>query len=129
MTPPEPRLDHSRRVAIGGESFNVRSDAPPETIDRVAQYVDDRISQARAALGETDRFRTAVLASLQVAGELMESRHELDTARTDLEAAQTEAEAARADLEVAQSELATARTELELVRNRISSLNTRLLEE
>ena len=43
------------------------------------------VSQARAALGETDRFRVAVLASLQVAGDLMETRQELEAAREELE--------------------------------------------
>ena len=77
-------LDNSRRVAIGGETFNVRSDAPPETIDQVARLVDDRLQRARTALGETDRFRAAVLASLQVAGDLLEARQELDTAQAEL---------------------------------------------
>ena len=81
----ELRLDHARRVAIGGETFSVRSDASPETIEKVAHYVDDKIQQARAALGETDRFRVAVLASLQVAGDLMETRQELEAAREELE--------------------------------------------
>lgn len=77
-------LEHSRRVAIGGETFNVRSDEPPETIDLVARMVDDRLQKARSALGETDRFRAAVLASLQVAGELVEARRDLETAQSDL---------------------------------------------
>lgn len=101
MDSPETSLTHARRVAIGGESFGVRSDAPPETIEQVARYVDESISKARAALGETDRFRIAVLASLQVAGDLMEARQELDTARN----------------------------ELDELRARISSLNQRLMEE
>lgn len=84
MSSNEPRLDHTRRVAIGGETFSVRSDAPPETIEKVANYVDQRIQEARTALGETDRFRVAVLASLQVAGDLMEARQELEAARTEL---------------------------------------------
>ncbi len=84
MSSIEPRLDHARRVAIGGESFSVRSDAPPETIEKVANYVDQRIQEARNALGETDRFRIAVLASLQVAGDLMEARQELDETREEL---------------------------------------------
>lgn len=100
MNPSEPRLDHSRRVAIGGETFSVLSDAPPETIEKVAQYVDERIAQARTVLGETDRFRIAILASLQVAGDLMEARQELDAARCELDA----------------------------LRERISSLNQRLME-
>jgi|ERR1035437_2795706 cell division protein ZapA (FtsZ GTPase activity inhibitor) len=77
-------LDNSRRVAIGGETFNVRSDAAPETIEQVARLVDDRLQRARVALGETDRFRAAVLASLQVAGDLMETRLELDNAQAEL---------------------------------------------
>ena len=81
----EPRLEHVRRVALGGETFGVRSDAPPETIEKVARYVDEKIDQARLALGETDRFRVAVLASLQVAGDLMETRQELEAARTELD--------------------------------------------
>jgi len=81
---PDGPLDHSRRVAIGGETFNVRSDAAPETIDQVARLVDDRLQRARTALGETDRFRAAVLASLQVAGDLLETRQELDSARAEL---------------------------------------------
>lgn len=80
----EPKLDHLRRVAIGGESFGVRSDAPPETIERVARLVDERLQKARELLGETDRFRAAVLASLQVAGDLIEARQELDTLRAEL---------------------------------------------
>ncbi|HXP90268.1 MAG TPA: cell division protein ZapA [Fibrobacteria bacterium] len=77
-------LDNTRRVAIGGESFNVRSDAAPETIDQVARLVDDRLQRARVALGETDRFRAAVLASLQVAGDLVETRQELESAKGEL---------------------------------------------
>lgn len=79
-------LEHTRRVAIGGESFNVRSDAAPETIEQVARLVDDRLQRARVALGETDRFRAAVLASMQVAGDLLETRQELESARTELRA-------------------------------------------
>jgi cell division protein ZapA (FtsZ GTPase activity inhibitor) len=78
---PKAPLNHSRRVAIGGETFGVRSDAQPEVIDQVARYVDERLERARQAMGETDRFRAAVLASLQVAGELWEARKELDAAK------------------------------------------------
>ena len=86
MEAPPPRLEHARRVAIGGETFTVRSDAPPETIERVAQFVDQGIAKAKSALGETDRFRVAVLASLQVAGDLMETREELERAHAELAA-------------------------------------------
>lgn len=77
-------LENNRRVAIGGETFNVRSDATPETIEQVARLVDDRLQRARVALGETDRFRAAVLASLQVAGDLVETREALESAQAEL---------------------------------------------
>ncbi|HNY32531.1 MAG TPA: cell division protein ZapA [Fibrobacteria bacterium] len=84
MNAKEPKLDHSRRVSICGEAFGIRSDAPPETIERVAKLVDDRYQLARAQLGETDRFRAAVLASLMVAGENVETMEALEAARAEL---------------------------------------------
>lgn len=82
----EPKLDHSRRVSICGETFGIRSDAPPETIERVARLVDDRFQRARAQMGETDRFRAAVLAGLLVAGENVETLEELEAVRAELQA-------------------------------------------
>ncbi|MBK9577906.1 MAG: cell division protein ZapA [Fibrobacterota bacterium] len=82
----EPKLDHSRRVSICGETFGIRSDAPPETIERVARLVDDRFQRARAQMGETDRFRAAVLAGLLVAGENVETLEELESVRAELQA-------------------------------------------
>jgi cell division protein ZapA (FtsZ GTPase activity inhibitor) len=82
----EPKLDHSRRVSICGETFGIRSDAPPETIERVARLVDDRFQRARSQMGETDRFRAAVLAGLLVAGENVETLEELDAVRAELQA-------------------------------------------
>lgn len=81
----EPKLDHSRRVSICGETFGIRSDAPPETIERVARLVDDRFQRARAQMGETDRFRAAVLAGLLVAGENVETLEELEAVRAELQ--------------------------------------------
>ena len=48
-------------------------------------YVDERLEKARQSLGETDRFRAAVLASLQVAGELWDARKEVLDARRELQ--------------------------------------------
>lgn len=81
----EPKLDHSRRVSICGETFGIRSDAPPETIERVAKLVDDRFQRARTQMGETDRFRAAVLAGLLVAGENVETTEELERVRAELQ--------------------------------------------
>lgn len=74
------KLDHVRRVHIGGEVLQVRSDASPETIEEVAEVVDAHVRRLMAAGSETDRFRLGVLAALHVAGELFEARSERDEA-------------------------------------------------
>lgn len=74
------RLDHVRRVHIGGEVLQVRSDAPPETIEQVAEVVDVHVRRIQAAGAETDRFRMGVLAALHVAGELFDARVARDEA-------------------------------------------------
>jgi hypothetical protein len=80
-----PQLAHVRAVHIGGEIFQVRSDAPPEMIEELAGFIEDGLKRAQAVLGEQDRFRAAVLSSLHVAGELWETRAERDAARAELE--------------------------------------------
>lgn len=76
----EAKLDHVRRVHIGGEVLQVRSDAPPETIEEVAAVVDTHVRRLQASGVETDRFRLGVLAALHVAGELFEARAARDEA-------------------------------------------------
>lgn len=80
----ESGLAHSRRVVLCGESFGIRSDQPPETIESVAALVDERFCRARDRMGESDRFRASVLAGLQIAGDLVEARRERDLALEEL---------------------------------------------
>jgi len=100
----DPRLDHVRRVHIGGEVLQVRSDAPPETIEQVAEVVDTHVRRLMAAGTETDKFRLGVLVALHVAGEMFELRSERDealAARDGILSRLSEAIAAR---ELAESE-------------------------
>lgn len=76
----DPKLDHVRRVHIGGEILQVRSDASPETIEQVAEVVDNHVRRLMAAGTETDKFRLGVLVALHVAGEAFELRTERDEA-------------------------------------------------
>lgn len=92
------KLDHVRRVHIGGEILQVRSDAPPETIEQVAEVVDSHLRRLMASGTETDKFRLGVLVALHVAGEQFELRAERDeaiTARDGILASLSEAIASR----------------------------------
>ena len=69
---------NSVRVRILGEEYTVRTDATPERAREVAQYFDRAVRQvlATAHVGET--HRAAILAGLQIAGELFEAREAAD---------------------------------------------------
>ncbi|MCB9496823.1 MAG: cell division protein ZapA [Fibrobacteria bacterium] len=102
-----PKLDHARKVHIGGEVLQIRSDAPPETIEAVAEVVDNHLRRLQAAGIESDRFRLGILAALHVSGELWEARTTADEARTradDALASLGEAVLARQDAEDALGE-------------------------
>lgn len=119
-----PKLDHVRRVHIGGEVLQIRSDADPETIEQVAEMVDNHLRRLQAAGTESDRFRLGVLTALHVAGELFEARARRDeaVAATDgalarLGEAILEREALEATRDSQESEIATLRDELESLRS------------
>lgn len=119
-----PKLDHVRRVHIGGEVLQIRSDAPPETIELVAETVDNHLRRLQASGTEPDRFRLGILTALHVAGELFEARSQRDEAvvATDgalarLGEAVLEREALEATRDSQESEIATLRDELESLRS------------
>jgi cell division protein ZapA (FtsZ GTPase activity inhibitor) len=64
---------HTLRVTILNEEYAIRSDTPPEQARAVAQYLDQAIRSVMAA-GVIESNRAVVLAALQIAGELFESR-------------------------------------------------------
>jgi len=65
---------NSVRVRIVGEEYTVRTDASPERAREIAQYFDRAVRHVLATghVGETQR--AAILAGLQIAGELFEAR-------------------------------------------------------
>lgn len=60
------------KMQIGGEAFHLRSDGTTEEIEQIAGYVDFEFRKAQKAAGSGDRFRAAVLAGLNIAGQLWE---------------------------------------------------------
>ena len=62
----------SVRVTIVGEEYAIRSDAPPEHTRRVAEYVDRAIRHVQSNGSLIETHKAAILAALQIAGELFE---------------------------------------------------------
>jgi len=65
---------NSVRVRILGEEYTVRTDASPDRTRAVAQYFDRAVRQVLASGHVVETHRAAILAGLQIAGELFEAR-------------------------------------------------------
>jgi len=68
------------KVTILNEDYNIRSDTSVEHTRAVAEYVDRAIRQVMVSGTIVDTNKAAILAALQIAGELFEARensHEL----------------------------------------------------
>lgn len=59
-------MKQSVQVSILGQQFNLRSDAPPEQVHRVARFVEDQISQVTSSGRAVDSQQAAILALLNV---------------------------------------------------------------
>ena len=59
-------MRQSVQVSILGQQFNLRSDAPPEQVHRVARFVEDQISQVTRSGRAVDSLQAAILALLNV---------------------------------------------------------------
>lgn len=69
---------HSVRVRILGEEYAVRTDASPERTREIAQYFDRAVRQILTSGQVAETNRAAILAGLQIAGELFETRDAAD---------------------------------------------------
>ena len=65
---------NSVRVRILGEEYTVRTDATPERARAIAQYFDRAVRQVLTGGHVPETHRAAILAGLQIAGELFEAR-------------------------------------------------------
>ena len=66
------------RVMILNEEYNIRSDASAEHTRAVAEYVDRAIRQVMSTGLVVETNKAAILAALQIAGELFEAREHTD---------------------------------------------------
>ena len=74
---------YSIKVSVGGEVVQLRSDQPPEVVERVAALLNARMREADPTGVHTDTFRVLALAALSVAGELYEAKVKLEENRQD----------------------------------------------
>ena len=70
-------MKQSVQVSILGQQFNLRSDAPPEQVHRVARFVEDQISQVTRSGRTVDSLQAAILALLNVSAAHLEASPEL----------------------------------------------------
>jgi cell division protein ZapA len=64
----------SLKVEILGESYAIRSEAPPEHTKAVAEYLDRAIRQILSGGAVIEVNRAAILAALQITSELFQAR-------------------------------------------------------
>ncbi len=65
-------MKQSVQVSILGQQFNLRSDAPPEQVHRVARFVEDQIAQVTSNGLAADSLQAAILALLNVSAAPLE---------------------------------------------------------
>ena len=71
------------QVSILGQQFNLRSDAPPEQVHRVARFVEDQISQVTASGRAADSLQAAILALLNVSAAHLEGELSVGVSEAD----------------------------------------------
>ena len=59
-------MKQSVQVSILGQQFNLRSEAPPEQVHRVARFVEDQITLVTSSGRVVDSLQAAILALLNV---------------------------------------------------------------
>jgi cell division protein ZapA len=59
-------MKQSVQVSILGQQFNLRSEATPEQVHRVARFVEDQITQVTSSGRAVDSLQAAILALLNV---------------------------------------------------------------
>ncbi len=59
-------MKKSVQVSILGQQFNLRSEAPPEQVYRVARFVEDQIAKVTSSGRAVDSLQATILALLNV---------------------------------------------------------------
>ena len=92
---------NSVRVTILNEDYNIRSDTSAEHTRAVAQYVDSAIRRVMTSGMVVESNKAAILAALQIAGELFEARDYVDQLSRSLRSLSKEARSLLDDVAIA----------------------------
>jgi cell division protein ZapA len=69
-------VSRSVKVSIGGQKLSLRTDAKPRYIKELADYVNDKIDQARKSGKIATTQSLALLAAMTIADELFQAREQ-----------------------------------------------------
>ncbi|MBL8027935.1 MAG: cell division protein ZapA [Fibrobacteres bacterium] len=73
------------KVTIAGEEFVIRSDQDEQAIVRVSEYVDNKLKEVSQGISVSEKYRSAILSALNIAGELFEERRKNEEASLKLD--------------------------------------------
>lgn len=65
-------MKQSLQVSILGQQFHLRSDSPPEQVQRIAEFVEGQIQEITASGRVADSLQAAVLALLNVSARYLQ---------------------------------------------------------
>ena len=63
------------KVAIFGQTYTIRGDAPPEYIEQLADYVNTKMEEVSAHKANANTTQIAILVALNIADEYFQVRH------------------------------------------------------
>jgi cell division protein ZapA (FtsZ GTPase activity inhibitor) len=78
-----PKSVNETTLTIHGSTIQLRTDMSNEDLSRLAVYVDKKIREIDPK-GKLPQNKVAILASISIAGELLEERHKSRRSREDL---------------------------------------------
>jgi cell division protein ZapA (FtsZ GTPase activity inhibitor) len=78
-----PKTVNETTVTIRGSSIQLRTDMNESTVARIAQYVDRKMRELDPK-GMLPQGKISLLASLTIAGELMDERDRAEKSRRDI---------------------------------------------
>ena len=62
----------SVKVSIFGDEYSIKSDVEVETTKKIAEYIDQKMTELHKGNPSRDKMKIAILSALTIAGELFE---------------------------------------------------------
>jgi cell division protein ZapA len=75
---------HPYKVVIYNQTYSLRSEHDPDYIHQLADHVDKRMNEIARATMTVDSLRVAILAALQIADELYQTRREMKDTESEI---------------------------------------------